>query len=77
MGKGDKKTRRGKVVSGTYGVTRKRKKKSSYPATPKKKAAPAKASEAKESAEKPATKKSATKKPAAKKAATKKATEKK
>jgi len=27
MGKGDKKTRRGKIVKGTYGVRRRRKKK--------------------------------------------------
>ena len=27
MGKGDKKTKRGKIIAGTYGVRRKRKKK--------------------------------------------------
>ena len=32
MGKGDKKTRRGKIISGTYGVLRPRKKKSAFTA---------------------------------------------
>lgn len=31
MGKGDKKTRRGKIVNGTYGVRRRKKKKGTVP----------------------------------------------
>lgn len=31
MGKGDKKTKRGKIICGTYGVHRKRKKKKTAP----------------------------------------------
>ena len=43
MGKGDKKTKRGKITMGTYGVRRRRKKTKAYVApAPKKKAAPAK-----------------------------------
>jgi 30S ribosomal protein S31 len=52
MGKGDKKTKRGKIIMGSYGVSRKRK--SSSTAAPKKasakkteKAAPKKAAPAK------------------------------
>lgn len=72
MGKGDKKTTKGKRVLGSYGNTRKRPKKntiftSSKPATPK-----AEASAEKPVAAKPAAKKPAAKKPAAKKPATKK-----
>jgi 30S ribosomal protein S31 len=33
MGKGDKKSKRGKIVSGTYGVRRRRRKKTSRPVT--------------------------------------------
>lgn len=35
MGKGDKKTRRGKIVNGTYGVRRRKKKKGSAPVAEK------------------------------------------
>jgi len=50
MGKGDKKTKKGKITSGSYGVSRKRKKKSTFvdtkpkakKVTPKEKAAPEK-----------------------------------
>ena len=64
MGKGDKKTRKGKISMGSYGVTRprsKNKKSTNRPALAKPKAT-----------EKPTTKKAAPKKPAAKKAAPKK-----
>ncbi len=68
MGKGDRRTTKGKRILGTYGNTRKRKK--STPtvaeAKPKKKAAPKKA----------AKKKAAAKKTTAKKAPAKKAEEK-
>lgn len=44
MGKGDKKTKRGKITRGTYGVRRRRNKNKAYVApTTKKKAAPVKA----------------------------------
>ena len=75
MGKGDKKSKRGKITMGSYGVSRKSKKSSGVALTPKKAAeAPAekaaekpvkKAAVPKVAAEKPA----AEKKPAAKKAA--------
>lgn len=62
MGKGDIKTRKGKIKAGSYGKTRKRKSATTVAAA-KPKAAK------KETAEKkPAAKKAATKKPAAKKA---------
>lgn len=65
MGKGDRKTTKGKRIIGSYGNTRKRKK--STPtvaeAKPKKKAAPKKAAESK-----PAAKKTTAKKAPAKKA---------
>jgi 30S ribosomal protein S31 len=71
MGKGDKKTTKGKRVLGSYGNTRKRAKKntvivSSKPATPK-----TEATAEKPVAKKPAAKKTAAKKPAAKKPAAK------
>lgn len=74
MGKGDKKTAKGKRIIGSSGVTRQRKK-ATYtpPAAPVKKAAPKKAAAKKEAAPK----KTAAKKPAAKKAAPKKAAAKK
>lgn len=63
MGKGDKKTAKGKRIIGSSGVTRQRKK-ATYtpPAAPVKKAAPKK-----EAAKKTAAKKAAPKKAAAKK----------
>lgn len=68
MGKGDKKTAKGKRVMGSYGVTRKRKESlPNKPAEPK----PAKAEAVKE--KKTVAKKPAAKKPVAKKPATKKA----
>ncbi|MGB0390791.1 MAG: 30S ribosomal protein THX [Salibacteraceae bacterium] len=71
MGKGDKKSAKGKRIIGSSGVSR-QKKKNTYvaPAAPVKKATPKKAAEAKP-------KKAAAKKPAAKKAAPKKAAAKK
>lgn len=77
MGKGDKKTGKGKRILGSSGVSRQRKKDTySPPATPVKKATPT--PEAEDAApKKAAAKKTATKKPAAKKAAPKKAAVKK
>lgn len=70
MGRGDQKSKKGKISAGSYGVTRKKKKKSTYVAKPAaKKAAPKKAEAA---AEKPAAKKAPAKKAPAKKAAAKK-----
>ncbi len=70
MGKGDKKSKKGKISSGSYGVTRKRKKAATFVTKPKaKKAAPKKE---KEPAEKAPAKKAAAKKAPAKKAAAKK-----
>ena len=72
MGKGDKKSKKGKITLGSYGVRRKKKKTKAYVAPVEK---PAK----KEAAEKKpaAKKKAAAKKPAAKKATAKKAPAKK
>lgn len=77
MGKGDKKTTKGKRVLGSYGNTRKRPKKgtvvtSGTPATPKAEVVKEKAVAEKPAAKKPAAKKPAAKKPAAKKPAAKK-----
>lgn len=70
MGKGDKKTKRGKISNGSYGVTRKRKEsvKIAVKPKPKKEAKEASVEKAKPAVKKatPA-KKTATKKPAAKK----------
>lgn len=75
MGKGDKKSKRGKIIMGSYGISRKRKKSSGFAATPAKAVAevapeekaekPVKKAAPKAASEKPA----AEKKPAAKKAA--------
>ena len=65
MGKGDQKSRKGKISSGSYGVTRKKKKAVTFVAKP----SPKKVSAKKEAA--------ATEKVTAKKATTKKATAKK
>jgi ribosomal small subunit protein bTHX len=70
MGKGDKKSRRGKIIRGTYGVLRKRKKKvSAAPVPPKDEIK--KAAEVTETKSSPArtTAKTAKPKPAAKPAA--------
>ena len=67
MGKGDRKTKKGKIQKGTYGVRR-----------PKKKSTPIAATEAKKKTKKaaaPKAKKPAAKKPAAKKATKEKAEE--
>lgn len=79
MGKGDIKSKRGKISSGSYGVRRKKKKTRAYvaPAVAEKPAAKAIPAAKKKSAAKPAAKKTTAKKPAAKKAASKKATTKK
>ena len=70
MGKGDQKSKKGKISSGSYGVTRKKKKAATYVPKPKaKKAAPVKEEVV---AEKPAAKKAPAKKAPAKKAAAKK-----
>ena len=79
MGKGDKRSAKGKRVLGSSGVSR-QKKKNTYvaPATPKEKATPKteepakKATPKKAAAKKTAPKKAAAKKPAAKKADDKK-----
>lgn len=55
MGKGDRKTARGKRTIGSYGVSRKRKKSVKFVAKPKKKKAPAKKTA--DAAEKPVAKK--------------------
>lgn len=70
MGKGDKKTKKGKINSGSYGVSRKKKKKNAFVVKPKakKKAAPKK--------EAPEKKTTASKKPAAKKTTAKKTADK-
>ena len=79
MGKGDKKTKRGKIVNKSYGVRRPKKKSSGYTPVPKAEPvieetpAPAKKAPAK----KASTRKTATKTTAAKKTATKKAPAKK
>ena len=55
MGKGDKKSRKGKIAMGSYGVTRKRKKATktaAKKAAPKKAAAPAKKAAPKKAAKK-------------------------
>ena len=67
MGKGDKKTARGKRAMGSYGVTRKRKE-DKVVIVPKEK----KVKKAETETAKPAAKKPAVKKPAAKKTATEK-----
>lgn len=69
MGKGDKKTKRGKIISGSYGVLRPKKKASTKLVSKPKPERPVKA--VAEATEKPV------KKPAAKKAITKKASTKK
>lgn len=85
MGKGDKKTAKGKRIQGSYGITRKRKKVASVPKTSPKsedknavetEVKPKKAPAAKKTTEKKAVaeKKTTAKAPAAKKT-TKKATE--
>jgi len=71
MGKGDKKSRKGKISMGSYGVTRPRNKKKKVVAkTATKKAKPA-VDKAEEGAAKAAPKKAAAKKAAPKKAAKK------
>lgn len=75
MGKGDQKSKKGKISSGSYGVTRKRKKAATYTAKPAAKKVETKKEEA--PTEKPAAKKAPVKKAAAKKAPTKKAAAKK
>jgi ribosomal small subunit protein bTHX len=71
MGKGDQKSKKGKISSGSYGVSRKRKKKAVFVAKPKAKKAAPKEEEVpvkEEAVKKPAAKKApAKKKPAAKK----------
>jgi ribosomal small subunit protein bTHX len=73
MGKGDKKTKRGKIIAGSYGVRRPKKSTTSHVEIPKPekvKKTPAKEAEVEE--KKPVVKKTTTKKPAAKKPAAKK-----
>lgn len=76
MGKGDKRSKKGKRILGTYGNSRKKKVAAPIIVT-KKKAKPAKEETTKETeAKKAPAKKAAAKKPAAKKTTTKKATSK-
>ncbi len=70
MGKGDQKSKRGKIAIGSYGKTRRKKARKTAP-PPKPKVEKVK-TEVEETPAKPAAKKPAAKKPAAKKAATKK-----
>ena len=77
MGKGDRKTAKGKRTIGTYGNSRRKKRNVKPVVKPKKKAAAKKTSSAeKESAKKSVAKKTPAKKAAAKKAPTKKVAEK-
>ena len=71
MGKGDKKTRRGKIIKGTYGVRRLRKKSRKYVVAKQAEAEKPIVEEAKKTEP---IKKEATAKPAAKKSAAKKTT---
>jgi 30S ribosomal protein S31 len=64
MGKGDQKSKRGKISRGTSGVRRQKKKISTVAVVDKPKAAPKKAVASKTEAKKPATKKTTTKKKA-------------
>ena len=78
MGKGDRRSRKGKIWAGSYGVTRKKKKKTHGAFVPKvKKAAPAKAAVAETEEKASKAKKAPAKKAAApkKKAAPKKSEE--
>jgi 30S ribosomal protein S31 len=65
MGRGDQKSKKGKISSGSYGVTRKKKKTAVYVAKPEAKKAAPKTEEV--TAEKPAAKKAPAKKAATKK----------
>lgn len=83
MGKGDIKSKRGKIANGSYGTRRQKKKEAAYVAPVKKAKPVAKEADAKEAStekaatKKPAAKKAPAKKPAAKKAPAKKAVAKK
>lgn len=72
MGKGDQKSKRGKITRGTSGVRRQKKKISKNTIVDKPKAAPKKATAKKTTAKKTATKKATTKKTPAKKTSSKK-----
>jgi 30S ribosomal protein S31 len=65
MGRGDQKSKKGKISSGSYGVSRKKKKTAAYVAEPEAKKAAPKTEEV--TAEKPAAKKAPAKKAATKK----------
>ena len=65
MGKGDKKTKKGKITLGTFGVRRKKKASATYVAPKSKKKAPAKAAEKPEVVKKAETPKKAPAKPKA------------
>jgi 30S ribosomal protein S31 len=75
MGKGDIKTKRGKISAGSYGVRRKKKRTAAYVAPVKTEKPTTKKKTA--TAAKPAAKKTVAKKPAAKKVAAKKTSSKK
>jgi ribosomal small subunit protein bTHX len=77
MGKGDKKTKRGKITIGSYGVKRKRKKDRKFVAPKVAEKPKVKVEEEEKPVKKAAPKAEATKKPAAKKPAAKKTTAKK
>lgn len=70
MGKGDKKTKRGKIISGSYGVLRPKKKAITKVVTKPKKETPIKveAETSEKSIKKPAAKRTSTKKASTKKA---------
>lgn len=76
MGKGDIKTKRGKIIAGSYGVRRQRKEVAAYVA-PVTKAKPAAKVDEDATTKKTAPSKATVKKPAAKKATVKKAPAKK
>jgi ribosomal small subunit protein bTHX len=73
MGKGDKKSKRGKIIMGSYGISRKRKKSSGFAATPAKAANVATEEKAEKSVKKASPKAAAEKPAAEKKLAAKKA----
>lgn len=76
MGKGDIKSKRGKIANGSYGKRRQKKSEAAYTA-PVKKEKPAPKAKEEDVPKKEAAKKTAAKKPAAKKAPAKKAAAKK
>ena len=72
MGKGDQKSKKGKINAGSYGVTRKRKSSTTFVAKPKAEKVVAKAEKTEAKPKKVAAKKAPAKKAAVKKAPAKK-----